>query len=167
MTVTIGVLSDTHIHARGKQLPDPLLARFREADFILHAGDWISMDVYEKLSQLAPVDGVAGNVDGEEILKRFGKKKLLQFEGVRIGVVHGHEGTGRTTPERAISVFREERPELIIFGHSHIPYLAKMENALLFNPGSPTDKRRQPRYSFGIVTISGSQISAEHIYFDH
>jgi hypothetical protein len=167
LTVTIGVLSDTHIPARGKQLPDVLLARFREVDVILHAGDWISVDVYAKLSRLAPVDGVAGNVDGEEILNRFGKKKRLQFEGVRIGMVHGHEGIGRTTPERAFSVFREERPDLIIFGHSHIPYLAKMENTLLFNPGSPTDKRGQPRYSFGIVTISGGLISAEHIYFDH
>jgi hypothetical protein len=166
LNLIVGILSDTHLPARGKQLPETLLERFRGADLILHAGDWLNMDVYETLSALAPVEGVAGNGDGDDIVRRFGKKKLLELAGIRVGLVHGHEGPGRTTPERAFAAFRVEKPDLVVFGHSHIPYLSEAEGTLLFNPGSPTDKRRQPRYSFGILTIRNGQFSVEHCYFD-
>lgn len=162
----IGVVSDTHLSGRGRKLPEALLDAFRQADVIVHAGDWVSMDVYEQLAAIAPVYGVAGNCDGEELIRKFGFVRNVECSGVRIGIVHGHEGPGRTTPERARLAFRDDPPDLIVFGHSHIPYMERAGQTLLFNPGSPTDKRRQPLYSFGIVTVAeGGGLQAEHRYF--
>lgn len=160
--IKIGIISDTHMPGRGRKLPESLIESFRGVDAILHAGDWLTMDVYEQLAALAPTDGVSGNGDGDDIVRRFGWKKLLEIGGVRIGIVHGHEGPGKTTPERALLAFRGERPDLIVFGHSHIPYHQREGPTLLFNPGSPTDKRRQPHGSYGIVTIRDGSIEAEH-----
>jgi putative phosphoesterase len=139
----------------------------RHSDVIIHAGDWFTIDVYEELSALAPVVGVAGNGDGDELIRRFGMKRTVEYEGVRIGIVHGHEGPGKSTPERARLAFRDGTPDLIVFGHSHIPLLEKIGDALLFNPGSPTDKRRQPTYSFGIVTVRNGTFEAEHRYYSN
>ncbi|GAA3406454.1 metallophosphoesterase [Paenibacillus hodogayensis] len=161
----IGIVSDTHLSG-GRRLPVPLLDGLQGVDAIIHAGDWVTLDVYEELSAIAPVYGVAGNGDGEELVRRFGKKTTVEFDGVRFGVVHGHEGPGRSTPERARLAFREQACDVVVFGHSHIPFSEKDGGLLLFNPGSPTDKRRQPRYSFGIVTTGSGTFEAEHVFFD-
>lgn len=161
----IGVVSDTHLTGRSVRLPAALVETFRRVDAIVHAGDWVTADVYDELVKLAPVHGVAGNGDGEALVRRFGLKKSLELGGVRIGLVHGHVGPGRTTPERARLAFRDERPDLILFGHSHIPLLEKHGETVLFNPGSPTRKRRQPQYSFGLVAIENGKFRAEHVFF--
>ncbi|TMV52133.1 metallophosphoesterase [Paenibacillus mesophilus] len=162
----IGVVSDTHLSTRARKLPSVLMEGLRHADVIIHAGDWFTTDVYEELSALAPVVGVAGNGDGDDIINRFGMKRTVEYEGVRIGIVHGHEGPDRSTPERARLAFRDDPQDLIVFGHSHIPLLEKIGDTVLFNPGSPTDKRRQLKYSFGIVTARNGTFEAEHRYYD-
>lgn len=163
----IGIVSDTHL-AAGRSLPEALVEGLRGTDAILHAGDWFSPDVYERLAELAPaVYGVAGNGDGDEIVRLFGMKTTVELAGVRFGIVHGHEGPGKTTPERARLAFRGAMPDLIVFGHSHIPLLERSDGTALFNPGSPTDKRRQPAYSYGIVTIEGGRFRAEHCFYAH
>ncbi|PYI55422.1 metallophosphoesterase family protein [Paenibacillus flagellatus] len=162
----VGVVSDTHMPARARKLPSALVEGLKGADLILHAGDWVSSDVCEELAQLAPIEGVYGNGDGGDIVSRFGARKTLDLDGVRVGLVHGHEGPGRTTPERALFAFREELPpDVIVFGHSHVPLLEQVGGTTLFNPGSPTDKRRQPLYSYGILTIRGGTFTAEHRFF--
>ncbi|RKN86425.1 metallophosphoesterase family protein [Paenibacillus ginsengarvi] len=161
----VGVLSDTHLSGRSRGLPRTMMTAFREVDVILHAGDWVTLDVYEELSKLAPVYGVAGNGDPEAIVQRFGLKTTVECGGVRIGLVHGHTGPGKTTPERAIRAFADDKPDLIVFGHSHIPLLEKSGQTVLFNPGSPTAKRRQPAYSYGLVTINGTAFEAKHVFF--
>ncbi|HET7521973.1 MAG TPA: metallophosphoesterase [Bacillales bacterium] len=160
----IGVVSDTHMPRYGKQLPDIVRQGLLGTDLILHAGDWQTLDVYEQFREIAPVEGVAGNVDGEEIVRTFGYKKLLELEGFRIGLVHGHRGRGNTTPERARKAFSGDEVDIIVFGHSHIPFHEKVGGVPLFNPGSPTDKRRQPRFSYGILTLR-RKIMAEHVYY--
>jgi putative phosphoesterase len=160
----IGVVADTHVPKRAKKLPSALLEGFEGVDLILHAGDWVSLDVAKELEQLAPVDGIAGNNDGDDIRRRFGESKILQLEGYRIGLVHG-DGKKGTTAKRAWDSFRTDHVNVIIFGHSHIPFSQNHHGVLLFNPGSPTDKRRQPRYSFGIIEL-GNTINARHYYFD-
>ena len=163
----IGIVSDTHLSA-GRKLPAKLLEGLQGADAIVHAGDWVTMDAYEQLSRIAPVHGVAGNCDGEELIRRFGMRATIEIGGVRIGIVHGHEGPGRSTPERARLAFRDTSPDLIVFGHSHIPLQEVKDGIMLFNPGSPTDKRRQPSYSFGIVTIEDGKdgkFTAEHCFY--
>src|SRR5690606_6961692 len=146
------VLSDTHMPRSAKSLPVPVVKALGSADHILHAGDWTTPAVADMLAQYAPLDGVAGNNDGPGLVKRFGHKKLLELGGIRVGIVHGH-GTQGTTESRAADAFRNEQVDIILFGHSHIPLYKKRNGVWLFNPGSPTDKRRQSSYSFGVWTI--------------
>ena len=117
----ITVLSDTHMPRKAKELPASLLEDIRHSDLILHAGDWSNWELYEQLSQYATVEGVAGNVDDERIIERLGYKKLVEIEGKRIGMVHGH-GQGGTTPSRARKAFADTEVDCILFGHSHIPF---------------------------------------------
>lgn len=161
----IGIVSDTHMPWACKHLPNKLREGLEGVDLILHAGDWTSLDVYEHLRTIAPVKGVTGNVDGSDVIHRFDSEFVVELEGFRIGVVHGYRGKGRTTPERAANAFSEEKPDIIIFGHSHIPYDEVINGVRLFNPGSPTDKRRQPRFSFGLMEL-GNTIQAKHIFYD-
>lgn len=160
----IGVVSDTHMYGRAKELPRALVEGLQGVDLILHAGDWMEESVISRFEAIAPVEGVAGNNDGEAIIRRCGYRKVLSLNGFRVGIVHGDGG--RSTPDTAYQSFREEPVDVIIFGHSHIPYLEQRGSVLLFNPGSPTDKRRQPRYSYGMLTLDAEGIRAEHYYYD-
>lgn len=157
------VLSDTHIPKRAKSLPNRLLDELKDANLIIHAGDWQTIDVYNQLTTFAKVEGVYGNVDDDNIKEMFPENQIVEVSGFKIGITHGH-GTGKTTEKRAIQKFEGEMVNCIIFGHSHIPIKKYNNGILLFNPGSPTDKRRQEKYSFGVITI-GDTLAAEHIYF--
>jgi len=160
------VLSDTHLSNENQQLPFRLLQKLDQADMIIHAGDWISRHVLDMLQTYAPVKGVHGNVDGAEIINTFPEKVLLTVHGFRIGIVHGH-GSGKTTERRAFDAFADEDVDVdaIIFGHSHIPYLRYFKKVLMLNPGSPTDKRTQPYFSFAVLHLE-ENIRAEFVFFE-
>lgn len=160
----IGVISDTHLSERAVKLPDALVKGLGGVDLILHAGDWVSPEIIALVEKIAPCEGIAGNNDGPEIIELFGRKKLLELEGFRIGLIHG-DGYRKTTEERSREAFHAERPDVVIFGHSHSPYLQRTDGMLMFNPGSPTDKRRQPQYSYGIMELQ-EKIKAWHVYYD-
>lgn len=160
----IVIVSDTHIPVRAKKLPQELVAECQNADFIIHAGDWQTMDVFHELSAYAKTDGVTGNVDPWDILDRFGKKKIFEIEGLKIGVIHG-DGIRNTTEQRAFDAFADDNVDIIVFGHSHVPVMRDEGSVTLFNPGSPTDKRRQSQYSFGLLEISDSW-ELRHVFFD-
>jgi uncharacterized protein len=157
------VLSDTHLPKRKKGLPARLVDELKDVELIIHAGDWQTLDVYHELQSYAKVEGVYGNVDDEEIMGLLPSKKILEAGGFRVGITHGH-GKGKTTEKRAIGAFEGEKVDCIIFGHSHIPVKRYEGEILIFNPGSPTDKRRQKQYTFGVFSIS-DKIEANHIYF--
>jgi uncharacterized protein len=159
----IVVISDTHLPKRKKGLPARLIKELQEADMIIHGGDWQTIDVYHELQTYARVEGVHGNVDDEEILGLLPSKKIVKAGGFTIGITQGH-GKGKTTEKRAIAAFEGEKVDCIIFGHSHIPVKRNEGDILIFNPGSPTDKRRQKFFSFGVISLS-DKITAEHIYF--
>ncbi|MEW9698745.1 metallophosphoesterase family protein [Paenibacillus sp. SI8] len=161
----IGIISDTHLSGHAQKLPDALVEGLSGVELILHAGDWVSPHVIELVEAIAPCEGVAGNNDGSEIIDRFGVKKLLNIAGFRIGLIHG-DGYRKTTEERAREAFLSERPDIVIFGHSHIPYQQTIDGMFMFNPGSPTDKRRQPRFSYGIMEL-GETIQAQHFFYDN
>lgn len=156
----IGLVADTHMTARAAGLPRALVEGLRGVDLILHAGDWVSPESVELLERIAPVDGVAGNNDGEALVRRFGRRKIVGCGGCRIGIVHG-DGMRGTTERRARDAFRDEPVDLILFGHSHNPLLEREGGIWLVNPGSPTDKRRQPAYSYAILTVE-PQLSVRH-----
>lgn len=159
----IGIVSDTHIRDHGKGLPKQLMEGLANVDLIIHAGDWMSLDVLYELETIAPVEGVAGNNDGWDIIDRFGHSKILTLEGHRIGIVHGHQGY-KQTALNALDTFKDEAVQAIVFGHSHVPFNEVLQGVLMFNPGSPTDKRRQEKYSYGILTLT-DKIEGEIFYF--
>lgn len=148
-----------------KKLPRRLREELDGTDLILHVGDWQTMDVVDVLSSYAPIKGVSGNVDGEEIQKLFLEKLTFELPNLRVGLTHGH-GRGKTTEKRAMDTFKDEPVDLIVFGHSHIPTKKKVGNLMLFNPGSPTDKRRQTYYSFGLLEFIDGEWQLEHVFFE-
>jgi uncharacterized protein len=160
----IVVLSDTHLPKRSRGLPGRLLDELQDVDLIIHAGDWKTIGVYHQLQEYGRVEGVYGNVDDGEIIGLLPPKKIVEAGGFRIGITHGH-GKGKTTENRAIAAFEGEKVDCIVFGHSHIPVMRYEGNLLIFNPGSPTDKRRQKLFSFGVISLS-DKIAAEHIFFN-
>jgi putative phosphoesterase len=166
----IGVVSDTHLPRFGRALPRRLVEALEvaEVELILHLGDLTADFVPGLFEAIAPFDAVAGNNDGPELVERFGRRKVVQLEGVRIGMVHGDLGIGRTTPERAAASFGHDEVELVLFGHSHVPLVTALDNGRsLLNPGSPMDKRAQARHSWALVEVeAGAILRAELVFFD-
>lgn len=164
MTV-VGVVSDTHFPRFGRTLPRALERGLRRAQVerILHLGDMTDLLAVPLFEAIAPFDAVAGNNDGAEIRARFGRRKIVAIEDVRIGMVHG-DGSGGTTKDRAVAAFDAESVDVILFGHSHRPWVGREGRLLVANPGSPTDKRMNPAFSFAVLTIDGAdaQITLEY-----
>lgn len=159
----IVVLSDTHMPSKAKNLPKILIQEMETADALIHCGDWQTVELYQELRQYGRLTGVTGNVDSPELKKLLNPKEIIKAGEFKIGIVHGH-GTGRTTEKRAMEAFQTDHVDCILYGHSHIPVKNEANGLLLFNPGSPTDKRRQKEFSYGILTI-GEKIEAKHIFF--
>jgi uncharacterized protein len=113
ISMKVVVLSDTHLPKRKNGLPTRLLDELVDADLIIHAGDWQSVEVLEELQTFAKVEGVFGNVDTEEILQLLPDKRIVEACGFRLGITHGH-GKGKTTEKRAIHAFEGEKVDCII-----------------------------------------------------
>jgi len=167
-SLTFGVVSDTHLPHFGSALPRALVEGLRQAQVsqILHCGDHTSPLTEALLARLAPVLAVAGNCDDEALVERWGYRRIVTAGGVRIGLVHGHAGQGRDTPSRALSAFASTPVDVVCFGHSHQPLVEPRASVLLVNPGSPTDKRRERRYSFALLALRDGRAEAELRYFD-
>ncbi|MGD9572890.1 MAG: metallophosphoesterase [Thermoleophilia bacterium] len=147
----IAVVSDTHMPRRGP-LPAACLARLRAADAIVHAGDWSDADALDRIRGLGvPLVGVRGNVEDAAVRRALPETAVLDAGGLRIAVVHdaGPE-SGR------LERLRRRFPDAgaVVFGHSHIPLLARAgDGFLILNPGSPTDRRRSPRHTMAEITV--------------
>ena len=167
MTTRVIIVGDTHLPRFGRTLPSPLVDALGSADRILHLGDHAAPFVLELLEAFAPTDAVAGNNDPPEMVARLGLTRTVEIEGTRIGMAHGHDGPGRTTPDRAFRTFVDADPPVavIAFGHSHQPMIEQRDGLWLLNPGSPTDRRRQPTFSFLRVEIAGADLRPELVTF--
>jgi len=159
----IGVISDTHIRSSAKLLPNIIFEIFDGVDMILHAGDILIEEVIIELETIAPVYVVAGNNDSYEMLERYGTRKIITVNGKRIGLTHGIS-RGRTYMN-AYAEFLDDNVDCVVYGHSHKPHNEVIDGILFFNPGSPTSRRFEPRYSLGLLTVD-SDITGEIIYFD-
>jgi putative phosphoesterase len=148
----IVVLSDTHAPRRWKSCPPAVAAQLRDADLILHAGDVCTAAVLDQLAQYAPVTAVVGNNDGPDVAAwGAAETAAIAPEGLPVAMIHDSgAATGRLPRMR--SRFPEAR--LVIFGHSHIPLDAADGTLRIFNPGSPTDRRRQPHGTLGVLHIA-------------
>jgi putative phosphoesterase len=164
----IGIVSDTHMPRFGKALPAALREGLiaHRIELILHLGDFTSPAVADLFREIAPFDAIAGNNDPEAIWRSFGRRKILCIEGLRIGMVHG-DGTRKTTAERALEAFAGETVDVILFGHSHRPSCERHGDLWLVNPGSPTDKRRNTRYSYGVLEIANGRVIPALYHYTH
>ena len=151
-SVNIGVISDTHIPDRRGHIPRVILDAFKHVDLIIHAGDMVSLGVIDELKSVcSKVVVVAGNMDQEEVRKKYPVKKVLDILGLRVGIMHGY-GSGFNLPELLKDAFREDDCDLIIFGHSHKPMNEIIGGILFFNPGSATDVAVAYN-SYGIIRL--------------
>jgi uncharacterized protein len=147
----VAVLADTHAPRRWRSCPPAVARCLRSADLILHAGDVCTADVLTELSAYAPVRVVLGNNDGQDVAD-WGAPETMELDlaGLRVAMVHDSgPAVGRLARLRR----RFPEAELVVFGHSHIPMDEAAEGIRIFNPGSPTDRRRQPHGTFGLLHI--------------
>jgi len=151
----IGVISDTHV-PHFKKLPEAIWEHFNGVELIIHAGDLSVLSVITELETIAPVVAVQGNVEEDEVMLKLPIKREIVVGHCRIGVVHILGDSHNRT-----RVARQEFPEarVVVFGHSHIPWNQDVEGQLLFNPGSATDRRRQPRCSIGMLYVDDEKKS--------
>jgi uncharacterized protein len=151
--VLLAVISDTHLPRGSRALPEECLARLRAADLILHAGDFMTAGVLADLRNLGPpVEAVQGNVDDYELRAQLPTARMVVAGGARIAMLHdAGPAEGRLGRMRA----RFPDADAVVFGHSHIPLHERDEATgfQIFNPGSPTDRRRQPTHTMGQARI--------------
>lgn len=145
----IGVVSDTHVTSFA-EVPDRILVALAEVDLIIHAGDFVTKDVFDGLKRLGEVKAVWGNMDSNELKRILPEKELLLIEGKRIGITHGSGGP-YGIEDRVSRMFKDV--DVIIYGHSHQPRNEIKEGILFFNPGGA-------RNFFGILTV-GKEVKGE------
>jgi putative phosphoesterase len=149
-------LADTHAPRRWKSCPPPVAEQLRRADLILHAGDVCTTAVLDELSGYAPVLAVLGNNDGPDVAE-WGAPESLQadLDGLQVAMLHD----SGAAPGR-LRRLRHRFPDagLVVFGHSHIPLDESGDGLRILNPGSPTDRRRQPRGTLAVLTIQSGQL---------
>ena len=155
------MLSDTHAPRRWRGCPAPVAEHLRGADLVLHAGDVCTADVLDELTGFAPVRAVLGNNDGPDVAA-WGAPETASFEldGLPVAMVHD-AGPAAGRPARMRRRFPDAR--LVVFGHSHIPLDETGDGVRIFNPGSPTDRRRQPRGTIGILRIEDGELLSARI----
>ncbi|MEU0224524.1 metallophosphoesterase [Streptomyces sp. NPDC006284] len=151
------LMSDTHLPKRAKELPAGLLAEIPRADVVVHAGDWVDTDTLDLLESLSRrLVGVYGNNDGPDLRSRLPEVARAELGGLRLGVVHE---TGAAQGREARCAARFPDLDVLVFGHSHIPWDTTAGTGLrLLNPGSPTDRRRQPYCTYMTAGVTGGRL---------
>lgn len=156
--IRVGVVSDTHNH----KIPDQLWNDFQKVDMIVHAGDICDMVDLDRFRKMKATTAVAGNMDEEDVRAALPEKQIIHIEDVIIGVYHGF-GPPRKVLVSAQEMFRADKVDVVIFGHSHIPLMETINGILYFNPGSPTDHVCAPYLSYGIIEVNGKSVTGHII----
>jgi putative phosphoesterase len=149
----IAVISDTHLPRGARRLPEACVERIEAADLLLHAGDFSTLEVLRELEAIGPpVVGVHGNVDSAEVRRLLPEERVVEAGGARIAMVHDAGArAGRLARMRARF---GERADVVVFGHSHTPLLERADDGFqILNPGSPTERRRAPRHTMGLIEV--------------
>ena len=159
MSTRLLLLADTHVPKRARALPDLVWRAVDDADVVIHAGDWVDVALLDELeARASSVIGVWGNNDGPDLRSRLPEVARVAVEGIRIAVVHE---TGPATGREARCDAAYPDTDLLVFGHSHIPWDTVTTNGLrLLNPGSPTDRRRQPVATMMTATADAGRLTA-------
>ena len=156
----IGLISDTHIPDRAKEIPEKVFEAFSEVDLIMHAGDLTSPKVIDDLEQIAPVMAIQGNMDRSKGID-LPAAKVIEAEGLKIGIVHG-EVYPRADTQQLVYLAKELDVDILVSGHSHQPKIEQTDGVLLLNPGSPIVPRLADR-TVMILEINDREVDVEII----
>jgi len=157
VTTSLLMLADTHVPKRARELPAEVWDAVDRADVVVHAGDWVSAELLDQLSDRARVlHGVYGNNDGAELRARLPEIARWEVEGLRFAAIH-ETGAAAGRERRMDELFPDA--DVLVFGHSHIPWDTTTPGGLrLLNPGSPTDRRRQPYCSYQWMRVDDGAV---------
>jgi putative phosphoesterase len=152
------LISDTHLPVRAKKLPAEVWAAVDEADVVIHAGDWVGVELLDELTERAKqLIGCWGNNDGPLLRARLPEVARVTLDGLSVAVVH-ETGQAKGREERCERAYPDV--DLLVFGHSHIPWDTTSPRGLrLLNPGSPTDRRRQPYCTYQTAVIESGRLT--------
>ena len=157
----IAVISDTHLPRGRRVLPSACVERIRRADLVLHAGDVMTAEALRELEAIGPpLAAVHGNVDSEELRRLLPAERVVVAAGARIAMVHD-AGPARGRLERLRRRFPDA--DAVVFGHSHLPLHEERDGFQIFNPGSPTERRRAPRRTMGVARAEAGRLEFELI----
>ena len=157
----IAVISDTHLPRGPRLLPEACVERIEAADLLLHAGDFSTLDLLRELEAIGPaVVGVHGNQDSAELRRLLPEERVVEADGARIAMLHdAGPRAGRLARMRARF---GERADVVVFGHSHMPLHEQGDDGFqILNPGSPTERRRAPTHTMGLITVGSGVVSCE------
>lgn len=141
-----------------RRLPAECIRRLESAELILHAGDFVRAPVLEELGRLAPVEAVAGNMDEPALIEQLPERRVVGFEGARIGMVHV-PGAAAGRAARLAAAF--PGCDAVVYGHTHIPEVSRVGDVWVLNPGSPTERRGAPAHSMVMLEVEAGEIRPE------
>ena len=154
----IGLISDTHIPDRAKEIPKKVLEAFSDVDLILHAGDLTSINVIDELSEIAPVLAIQGNMDRATGII-LPATETIEIEGLTVGIAHG-EVYPRGDTQQLVYIAKELGADILVTGHSHQPKIEQTDGVLLLNPGSPVVPRLADR-TVMLLEINNKEVDVE------
>jgi len=161
--VRLAILADTHMPKGMRSLPEACIRELERADLIVHLGDFSAASVLAELEGVGPpVAAVHGNVDDAELRLRLPEELELELEDCRITLVHD-AGPARGRLGRMRRRFPDA--DAVLFGHSHLPLHERGADFQIFNPGSPTERRRAPARSMGVAELAGESVELKHVFF--
>jgi len=160
----LAIISDTHMPRGDRALPPDCVQRCRRADAILHAGDVVDTPVLELIRAIGPpLHAIHGNVDSAAVRRILPARLDLEFAGVHLGMVH-IPGPAQGRLERLRSAF--PAADAVVFGHTHMPEHDERGGFQIFNPGSPTERRRAPAHTMGLARITAGRVTFELVTLD-
>jgi putative phosphoesterase len=160
----VAIIADTHLPRGARRIPDACVEHMRRADLIVHAGDFTAAEVLAELEAVGPpLVAVHGNVDSAKVVERLPVRTEVEIEGARLAVIHD-AGPRRGRLARLRRAFPDA--DAVVFGHSHMALHEQDGQFQIFNPGSPTERRRAPHRSMGLAFVEAGRISFEHVILD-
>jgi putative phosphoesterase len=162
----IAVIADTHLPRGARRLPTSCVERILAAELLLHAGDFSTLEVVRELEAIGPpLAAVHGNVDSAEVRDLLPEERVVEADGARIALVHD-AGPRRGRLERTRRRFGD-RADALVFGHSHLPlHETASDGFQIFNPGSPTERRRAPGHTMGTGRVEAGRVTFELVHLD-
>ena len=155
------VISDTHIPRTTQDMPEAVYKAIEDVDMIIHAGDFVEKDFFDKLKSLRELRGVCGNMDSPDLRRILKPKEVIEVGNFKLGLIHGY-GAPASIVDTVRSEFNKD-VDAIIFGHSHAALNFVKDGVLFFNPGSPTDKIFAATNTYGILELTDKKIEGKII----